>query len=131
LASEQLDKSPSKSVNQLSPDDQLLRVLAKRAWLVELYEAFLLRSSETGLSVFFDCTPSEAVALSELNRSFGVAGLFVQSVTSLELAVVADEPRHANIQGLPHKETDPSRAEWLARRLSEAAQILDRTKREQ
>jgi hypothetical protein len=110
----------------------LLRVLAKQKWLADLHEAFILRSNETtGLSVCFDCTPAEAVVISGLNRSYGVATLAVGSVTALELAVVPDEPQHANIQGLPDKELDPDRAEWFASRLADIAVIVDRTKREQ
>lgn len=131
MANEQVANTTPTPAGALAPNDQLLRVLAKQKWLVDLYEAFLLRTNETGLSVFFGCTPVESVALSHLNRSFGVAGIFAQSVIDLELTVVPDEPRHANIEGLPHKQTDPSRAEWLARRLAEAAVILDRTRREQ
>ena len=81
--------------------------------------------------MFFDCTPSESVTISALNRSFGVAQLLVGNVTALQLTVIPDEPRHATIEGLPHKEEDADRAEWLASRLAEVALIVDRTKREQ
>lgn len=131
MANGEVASNPAAPIRQLVAEDPLLRVLAKQKWLADLHEAFLLRSNETGLSVFFDCTPAESVALSGLNRSFGVARLQVESVTQLNLAVTPDEPRHAIIEGLPHKEADPDRAEWLAGRLSEVAQIVDRTKREQ
>ncbi len=133
MADGEVDNNPPIAVRQLTAVDLLLRVLAKPKWLADLHEAFILRSNETttGLSVCFDCTPAEAVAISGLNRSHGVATLPVGSVTALELTVVPDEPHHANIQGLPDKELDPDRAEWLASRLAEAALIVDRTKREQ
>ncbi len=132
MADGEVDNNASEAgVRQLVGDDFLLRVLAKQKWLADLHEAFLLRSNEAGLSVFFDCTPAESVALSGLNRSYGVAKLFVENVTNLELTVIPDEPQHATIEGLPHKEVDPGRAEWLAGRLAEAAIVVDPMKREQ
>ncbi len=133
MADGEVGNNPPEAIRPLTPDDLLLRVLAKHKWLADLHEAFILRSNETatGLSVCFDCTPAEAVAISGLNRSFGVATLPVGGVTALELLVIADELHHANIQGLPDKELDPDRAEWLASRLAEVALIVDRTKREQ
>lgn len=131
MAGEEVDLNPPVAVRQLVPDDLLLRVLVKQKWLSNLHEAFLLRSNETGLSVFFDCSPAESVAISTLSRSYGVARLVVGNVTALQLTVVPDEPRHATIEGLPHKEDDADRAEWFASRLAEAALIVDRTKRDQ
>jgi len=131
LADGEVDTNPPAAIRQLTPNDLLLRVLAKQRWLADLHEAFMLRSNESGLSVFFDCTPAESVALSGLNRSHGVATLTVGNVTALELTVIPDEPCHATIEGLPHKEHDADRAEWLASRLAEVAVIVDRTKREQ
>ena len=113
---------------QLVPDDLLLRVLTKSKWLTDLHEAFMLRSDEAELSVFFGCTPTESVAISGLS-SHGVASLVVRGVTDLQLTVTSHEqPHHAMIAGLPHKEEDADRAEWLASRLAEIATIVDRTR---
>jgi hypothetical protein len=87
----------------------------------------MLRADESGLSVFFDCTPAESVAISGLS-SHGVANLVVSGVTALQLTVTPDKPQHATIDGLPHKEEDADRAEWLASRLAEIAIIVDRTR---
>jgi hypothetical protein len=114
------------------PEDLLLRVLAKRVWLDDLHEAFMLRpSDDDGLSVFFDCTPPEAVGLSGLARTYGVASLSFATATGLGLGVTPEDVHHALVTGLPHKETDADRAEWLASRLAEAATIVDRIRREQ
>jgi hypothetical protein len=131
LADGEVDNNLPAAIRQLTPNDLLLRVLAKQKWLTDLHEAFMLRSNEMGLSVFFDCTPVESVVLSGFNRSYGVSTLTVASITALELTVTPDEPRHATIEGLPHKEHDADRAEWLASRLAEVAEIVDTTKREQ
>jgi hypothetical protein len=112
------------------PEDLLLRALLKNAFLINLSDAFMLRDSErgSGLSVNFDCTIAECRA--GFKRSFGVASLIVESVLQLDLQIVADEPTHALILGVPHKEDDPVRAEWLASRLAESATIIDRGKQE-
>ena len=96
----------------------------------DLHEAFLLRADErdSGLSVNFDCTPDEC--RSHFNRTYGVASLTVRLVLELELQVVPDEPQHANITGVPYKEDDPARAEYLADELARRATLVDTGKRE-
>ncbi len=128
MANEEVGRNPPAASRQFVPDDLLLRVLTKATWLTDLHEAFILRSDEAGLSVFFDCSPAESVAISGLS-SHGVASLIVRSVTNLRLTVTPDEqPRHATIGGIPHREDDPDTAEWLASRLAEIATIVDRTR---
>jgi hypothetical protein len=118
------------AIRELLPDDYLLRALTKKAWLEDLHEAFLLRADETGLSVCFDCAPEECIAVLDLRRLHGVASLTVGGVTGLRLTVTADEPHHALIEGIPHKEEDAATAERLASQLAEIATIVDRARRE-
>ena len=91
----------------------------------------MLRSDETGLSVCFDCIPADCITVLGLNRMYGVASLSVNGVTALELTVTPDETHHALIEGIPHKEEDADRAEWVASQLAAIAAIIDRTRREQ
>jgi hypothetical protein len=131
LASGALDHSPAPAaIRELLPPDLLLRALTKKAWLEDLHDAFLLRADETGLSVCFDCTAEECIAILDLNRLHGVASLTVAGVTALQLTVTADEPHHATIEGIPHKEHDAATAERLASQLAAIATIIDRTRRE-
>lgn len=113
---------------ELVPEDDLLRALLNKRAVDNLPDAFLLRDNEkdSGLSVSIRSTASECRAL--FSRTFGVAQLTVSQVTELELAVVPDEPHHANIVGIPHKDDDADRAEWFASRLAERATIIDRGK---
>ena len=90
----------------------------------------MLRADEDGLSVCFDCAPEECMAILGLNRLHGVASLVVSGATDLGLTVTPDEPHHAVIGGIPHKDQDPDRAEWLAGQLAARATIVDRTRRE-
>lgn len=101
--------------------DPLFRVLKKKKYLdrEKLSEAFMLGTNETGLSVCFDCPASEAQAISNLD-SEGVASLTYGGVTALVLTVVADGPNHAEIRGVPFKETNRPEAERLAIALAEA-----------
>ena len=113
---------------ELVPDDDLLRALRNRRELEYLPNAFLLRDNEkdSGLSVSIRSTAAECRAL--FNRTFGVAQLTVSQVTELDLSVVPDEPHHANIVGVPHRDDDPDKAEWLASRLADRAKIIDQGK---
>ena len=61
--------------------------------------------------------------------SYGVASLTVGGVTALELTVTPDDLHHALIEGIPHKDEDPLRAEQMASRLAAIAIIVDRTRR--
>lgn len=123
--------SPSSvaQIRELVPEDDLLRALRNSKQLNDLHEAFLLRLDEkdSGLSVSFDCTPDEC--RNQFNTSYGVVSLTVRSVGDLHLQVVPDEPQHANIKGIPHKEDDPARAEFLAAQLAERAHLVSSGKR--
>lgn len=90
----------------------------------------MLRTDEEGLSVCFDCSPEECIDIGRFNRIHGVASLRVSGATDLDLTVTADEPSHALIGGMPHKERDPDKAEWLASQLAARAEIVDRIRRE-
>jgi hypothetical protein len=106
-------------------------MLSKKDWLNPLYfsEAFLLRSTDAGLSVCYDSTPDQCMAVSTLTRSYGAAGLKVQSVRDLGLTVVPDSSHHAEIRGLVNKETDRDEAEYMASQLAKAATLVDQTRR--
>jgi len=114
------------SIRELGPLDELLRALLSAKHLKNLADAFLLRKSENGLSVSFDCTVAECRAA--FDTTYGVARLEMGHITGLGLQVVPDKPHHANIQGLPHKEQDPDQAEWLASKLAERAIVVDEGK---
>ncbi len=118
------------AIRQLVPLDTLFRALVKKAWLENLHEAFMLRADENELSVCFDCAPSDCINILRLNRVHGVARLAVEDITTLELSVRPDEPNHALIEGILHKEENADKAEWLASQLAAAAAIVDRTRRE-
>ena len=91
----------------------------------------MLRPDESGLSVCFDCIPPDCITILGLNRTYGVARLHVNGVTALDLTVTPDERHHALIEGIPHKEDDAPRAEWLASQLAAIAEVIDRNRREQ
>lgn len=90
----------------------------------------MLRTDDEGLSVCFDCSPEDCIAVLGLNRIHGVASLLVSGATELGLTVTPDQPHHALVVGIPHKEQDPDQAEWLASQLAARAVIVDRTRRE-
>ncbi len=103
--------------------DALLRVLLRSAEVKDPRTAFFIRNDERdGLSVNFDLTPEEAQA--RFKTTYGVRRLRVQSVRGLALEVVPDDINHANVKGIPHKDDDPARAEFLAGRLLEASELV-------
>jgi len=131
LANGALDHNPAPAaIRELLPHDFLLRALTKKKWLEDLHEAFLLRTDEDELSVCFDCSPEECLAILDLNRLHGVASLTVGGVIGLYLTVTPDDPHHAVIQGIPHKEDDAATVERLASQLAAIATIVDRIRRE-
>jgi hypothetical protein len=115
-------------IRALVSQDVLLRALRNANMRQELSLAFMLRENErgTGLSVNFDQTPAECQA--GFICTYGVASLTVQSVADLQLRVVPDEPHHANITGVPYKEDDPLRAEFLASQLAKQATLASTMK---
>jgi hypothetical protein len=112
------------AVRALVDADILLRALLRRAELDEPLTAFLIRSNErdTGLSVNFDLTPDECRA--QFKTSHGVRSLLVQSVRKLKLEIVPDDVHHANVKGIPHKDDDPDRAEFLAGQLLKISELV-------
>ena len=119
-------------VRALVPQDILLRALRNAKMRQELSFAFMLRSDEIGLSVNFDQTPAECQAA--FSCTYGVASLTVQRVAdaglqaNLPLQVVPDEPHHANITGVPHKDNDPVGAERVASELAKRATLASSAK---
>jgi hypothetical protein len=108
----------------LAEADVLLRALLRRAEIDDPVTAFFIRSSErdTGLSVNFDMTPDECRA--QFRTSHGVRSLVVRSVRELELEVIPDREHHANVKGIPHKDDDPDRAEFLAGQLLKISELV-------
>jgi hypothetical protein len=90
--------------------------------------AFLRREATDlkGLSVNYNCPTSECGK--ELRKRYGVATLHVGHIRSLELDVVADQPAHANIIGVPLRDLSKPEtvelAERLADKLAEHARAL-------
>lgn len=91
------------------------RVLKKKKYLQRenLSDAFLLGTDEAGLSVCYNCLIEEAQAVAALD-SEGAAALAHDRITALLLTVAPDSPNHAEIQRVPHKETNRAEAERLA-----------------
>jgi hypothetical protein len=116
--------APGVPLRELVDADILLRALLRRAELDDPLTAFFIRSSErdTGLSVNFDMTPDQCRA--QFKTSHGVRSLLVGSVRELELEIVPDEAHHANLKGLPHKDDDPVRAEFLAGQLLKISELV-------
>jgi hypothetical protein len=116
------------AIRELQANDDVLRAILSSRALSALPEAFFLRANErdSGLSVSFDCTTAECRSI--FDTTYGVASLNVGRITELNLTVVPDQPKHANIKGIPYKEDDPDTAEWLASQLAERATIIDKGK---
>jgi hypothetical protein len=115
---------------ELVYEDSVFRAILKKRHLTAetLREAFMLRSTETGLSVCYDCKPEDCFDLIQMDMH-GVAKLIVGRVRGLGLKVIPNEQHHANIEGVPHKEENEVEAERLASALAEIADIVDRTTR--
>jgi hypothetical protein len=118
--------SEGESIPVLSPEDTLLRVLRNRAELNEPHTAFFIRESErnTGLSVNFGMTPDESRRQAHFSKTYGVRSMKMGPVTGLNLGVVPDQPNHANITGIPHRDDDPRTAEFLAGQLLKISTLV-------
>jgi hypothetical protein len=114
------------ALRSLVDADALLRVLLRSAELTDPRTAFFIRNNErdTGLSVNFDLTPEECRSQTCFEKTYGVRRLLVKSVRGLALEAVPDDINHANVTGIPHKDDDPARAEFLAGRLLEASELV-------
>ena len=125
MAGGAISLNPAGPLRDLSDDDILFRVIKKKDCLQRerLSEAFMLGTNESGLSVCYDCLASEAQAIVQLD-SHGVARLLHIGVTSLQLTVVPDQINHAEIRGVPHKETNRVEAERLANELAKVSSIV-------
>lgn len=112
--------SPASGLRAIVESDTLHRVLRTRKHSDDLHEAFMLRAVEkdSGLSVNYDCTADEARMQLHFDITYGVASLLASSATSLNLKVVPNEAKHANITGIPYKEDDEAQAEWIASQLA-------------
>jgi|SRR6266576_3178173 len=95
-----------------------------------LSEAFVRRPSEEGLSVCVECTVDQCMVISAMSKTYGAADLLAQAALDLGLTIQADSINHAEIRGVPSKEDDSVRAEFLASKLANAARIIDTEYRE-
>jgi hypothetical protein len=120
--------SSAAALRSLSDEDTIHRVLLNSKQAADPHEAFMLRPDEKddGLSVNFDCTPNEARTQECFEKTYGVASLLVGGVRQLKLEVVPDQPRHANITGVPYKGDNPAQAEWIASQLADRVTNLSR-----
>ncbi len=101
--------------NQLVDDAFVYRAILRQYWIDEdtfrvKRDAYYLRfdRAETGLSVNVAsvCTPEDCVA--RFKSCYGIASLRVGDIRSIGLDVVRDSLSHANIVGLPYRESDSS-----------------------
>lgn len=114
----------------LQGEEILFRVLRSKDHGTDKMLAFLLRDNErgSGLSVSYNCTSAEAESHFD---SYGVFSLIANHVAGLGLPVIADEPTHANITNVPHKDDQPVEALRIAEALSAiSAVIIIRDKRQ-
>lgn len=121
---------PQAAAPRLDDADTVHRVLRNKKQQEELHEAFMLRADEkdSGLSVFFNCTIDEARKQPCFLKTYGAASLLVGGIRKLALEVIANEPHHANIKGVPYKEDDPEGAERIASQLERLAKHVLREK---
>lgn len=68
--------------------------------------------------------------ISTLQKTYGAASLLASSAINLGLTVEPDAANHAEIRGIPSKEEDSNRAEYLADLLAKASTIIDRVVRQ-
>lgn len=131
MVSGQVGPLPSDEL-PVSPPVALLRMLRKKAWLEpqNFVEAFVRRPDELGLSVCFDCSADNCMLISTLQKTYGAASLLASSAINLGLTVEPDAANHAEIRGIPSKEEDSNRAEYLADLLAKASTIIDRVVRQ-
>lgn len=113
-------------LRELVDADTLLRVILRSGELNDPRTAFFIRENErdTGLSVNFDMSPEDCKAQTCFNTTYGVLSLVVRPVRALNLDIVPDDLHHANITGIPHKDDDPNRAEFIAGQLHRVSQLL-------
>jgi len=117
----------------LGDDEIVYRVVTKNSWFDQdtnelLPIAFKLRTGEHGISVSYNCTVREAHT--SLNSTVGVARLVVGTIRGIDqrLDVVPDEPKHAEIQGVPHEEEDEELATYFADLLASISKVVLREK---
>lgn len=124
-----MSDAPGESYPPLPCREIVYRALRRSSWKHPetgeiLPVAFELKKDEhgtpeTGLSVIVsDHVPQEhEVELLRLTTCYGVDSLHVGKIRDLGLDVIQDEPTHAEIRGVPHKDDDPLRAHNLSHAL--------------
>ena len=67
------------------------------------------------------CSPDQERCRDGMSRTFGVITFQVGAVREIDAAldVVPDSPTHGNITGIPYRDEDRGRHDFLARRLAE------------
>jgi len=113
----------------LSDYASVYRVILRKKWINEetnwvKADAYFLRATEIGLSVYLasECSPEHCAGL--FNKCYGVASLEVRFVREIGLDVEQDSTDHANIVGLPYRENNLLQAERLAGLLAKRSHIL-------
>jgi hypothetical protein len=113
---------------QALPCEKTVYRAIRKSWLDKetksvLPIAFMRRlppNDELGISVDTESPQSCALALSNCH----VASLRVGRIRDLGLNVIPNEPKHANITGLPRSLEDQARAERLASQLARQARFI-------
>ncbi|NJK53853.1 MAG: hypothetical protein HC936_15550 [Leptolyngbyaceae cyanobacterium SU_3_3] len=121
----------SQGFKPLADEAFVYRALLRQFWLNEdtgavKRDAYYLRfdRNEIGLSVNLAsaCSPQDCAA--RFKKCYGVASLSLGDIRRLGLNVVQDSVNHANIVGLPYRETDRLAADRYARLLAQASQVV-------
>ena len=105
------------------------RALLRKQWIdrennLVLFDAYLLRPNDRGLSLTIASVSSPEKCAANFKNCYGVASLQVGQIRELGLDAVADSVSHAEIIGLPYPKDDRDRAERLADLLAERSIIV-------
>jgi hypothetical protein len=116
---------------QLADDAFVYRALLRQSWIDEdtgktKRDAYYLRfdRSETGLSVNVASVYEPEACAARFRNCYGIALLQVGDIRNINLDVLRDSIGHANIIGLPYRESDRLQADRLARLLSRMSKIV-------
>jgi hypothetical protein len=123
--------TPEEPYSQLTDDAFVYRALLRHFWIDEdtgqvKRDAYYLRFDrrETGLSVNVASVYEPKACAARFRNCYGVARLQVGEIRSINLDVLRDSIGHANIIGLPYRESDRLQADRLARLLSRMSKIV-------
>ena len=105
------------------------RALLRKQWIdrennLVLFDAYLLRPNDRGLSLTIASVSSPEKCAANFNNCYGVASLQVGQIRELGLDAIPDSESHAEIIGLPYVKDDRDRAERLADLLADRSIIV-------